>query len=471
MKSATRNILIIVGLVLVGFVGIISYGVYRAYTFFNSISESVNKEVPPELQEAKILKDEGFLQKSEFFKLKKLSFAETVAKGSQAKDEKERVRLTRSETAKGIYGFDDIKVCGDEIIAVGKFGGFVFDKNGDLKREIYFEPKVIKIKVFSFEREHYLQTLDDLRIVDLKNDGNCEFISESPLAGVTIFDNQGNLAWKYGEIDYNFGEGFNKSDEEIDKEVSVTKIAIGDLNDDGISEYIISAKNDGIHALDINKNEIWFQPDKFPRADFHIVDIDGDGKTDLVGLHGMRSVIRDKKTGNVIKEIKIDGWRKEILIYEDAKKNKNIHFFDIYENKLKVADINNKVILESQAPLSEIKVNREKLNRPPSTPINLGNGRILAPVPDQYVDDSVSIYEPKAVWVKLQKDKPKYLAIVGRFIGIPRSNFYVYDEKGNLIYHELLPEEVRTIAVNSIDNSSDEIFIGGKEKILKFVAK
>jgi hypothetical protein len=73
--------------------------------------------------------------------------------------------------------------------------------------------------------------------------------------------------------------------------------------------------------------------------------------------------------------------------------------------------------------------------------------------------------------VKLQKNKTKFLAIIGAFIGLPRANFYVYTSEGKLVYHELLPQGAKTIAVLPHESGNDAILIGGKETIWKFDAK
>lgn len=472
MKTKTRNILIVISLVLLIFVGIIGYGVYKIFNFLNTPIVSRNVEVPAVLQDAKVLKGEDFLQKTEIFKLKQQTFAEVIAKGSQIKDEKDRERITRSETAKGIYGFDDLKICGNEIIAVGKFGGYVFDFNNNLKREIYFEPTARTVTIFGFSKEMYDLALDNIRIIDLKNDGHCSFISENSIDGLTVYDNQGNISWKYGQRDIDAID--KKSEAERDKEVYITKVDIGDLNDDGINEFIISTKNEGIRAFDINKNEVWFQPDEFPIADFYVIDIDGDSKTDLVGVQGASRTIRDKSTGNIIKKISVESGRKRPLILEDFNKHKGIYFFDIYKNKLKFSDLYGKDTFEIETPLGEIKVesSKEEIETDTPPPITLSNGiQIRAQKMESSYDNYLSIYEPKAVWVKLQKDKPKYLAVIGSFIGIPRSNFYVYDEKGNLVYHELLPEDAETIVVVPQVNGIDEILVAGKNTIWRFNKK
>ena len=86
-------------------------------------------------------------------------------------------------------------------------------------------------------------------------------------------------------------------------------------------------------------------------------------------------------------------------------------------------------------------------------------------------DSSENIAFPEAAWVKLKEAEPKYLAIVAAYIGLPRANLYVYKPDGELVYHELLPESAKTLAVLPTDNETEELLIGGKNTIWKFSAK
>jgi hypothetical protein len=471
LSPKTQNLIGCGVLVLLIFLGIGGYAAWKAYSFFSRFGVVSEKNIPEQLREPRVLKGTDFLAKTEIYKLKKLSFSETVGKGASAKDEKEKQKIINSESAKDVYGFDDIKVCGEELIAVGKFGGYVFGLDGSLKREILFEPKARKMKFLWSEQETYNHTLQNLRIIDFENDGQCEFISEGLIDGVTIFNNQGNVTWRYGERDINLNEVWNeKSEAEQDKEVYVTNVSVVDLDEDGIAEYIISRKNEGIRAFDFNKNEKWFQPDEYPTAGFRMVDIDGDGAGELLEFQGMSSKIRDKATGAVLKKIEITGGTDGILMFEDDRKKKLPRLFDITGNKFALFDFNNKAVMETEAPLSEIKIPVDKSKYPSATPIYVGNNMVAMP-DEMSGDESQRVYQPKAVFAVLRKDKPKYLVVLAPFIDIPRAHLYIYASDGNLVYHELLPERAETLAAIPAANSNEEIIIGGKDTIWKFTAK
>lgn len=470
MKKRTRNILIILTCILVAFTAIVGYGIYSVYSVFSKFGEVSERDIPAELKEARILAGNQFLIKTEFFKLDKAKTIQTIAKGSSIKDEKKRQQYINSQTARGIFGFDDINTCGNEIIAVGKFGGFAFDKAGNILREITFEPYTEKISVFGFEKETYRETLDNLKIHDFEGDGKCEFFSYSSVDGVVVFDKEGNAIWRYGEKNIGLRDVFRggRTEEEIEKEVWITGAFAGDLNNDGVSEMIVTRKNDGIRAFDIHHKEIWFQPDEFPTADYKIFDFDGDGKNDVLELQGASSFFRNAANGEKIKTLSIESGSDDILMSQDKDKKATIQFLKIDDNKIKIFGFTKDAIWESDAPLSEVKNVVSEQPKTKATPIVIGNIRME---PSEISgDDTVRMYKPRAVFVKLKPDEPEYLAVVGSFISIPRSHFYIYDENGKLVYHELLPENAETIAVLNADNGKQEILVGGKNSIWRYGA-
>lgn len=451
------------------FIGIGGYFGWKIYTLFSEVSRySLRREIPDELREPRVLKGADFLAKTEIFKLSKDSYGTTIKKGATAADEKEKQKIISSSTAKGIYGFDDIKICGEEIVAAGKFGAEILDFNGNFRREILFEPTLTKVKMGWFKHDNYKPAVDNLQIIDLDSDGKCEFFSFGFQEGVTAYNSDGNIIWKYGGEET--ADVFQERD--IDNEVYVTEAAAGDLDGDGIAEYIVGRANDGIRAFDRNGGEKWFQPAKYPSATMRVFDIDGDGRSEFLELGGA-SKIRDAATGNVVRELKGGSSSDAIVFGEDKNKKKALQFCDIDDNKLICVDENAAKFIEAEAPLSKVKSKAAtKTELPKATPIDMGNGIVAAPMgePISSADDDESVYQPKAAWVSLKKDKPKYLAVVASFIGIPRAHLYIYEPNGTLVYHELLPEDAETLAVIPA-NQTEEIVIGAKDTIWKFTAK
>lgn len=465
MKKRTRNILVILSVLVVIFTTFIGYGIYSVYNFFNEFGDITETEIPNELKEAGIPTGNGFVKKTDFFKLDGGKLVKTIGKSSSITDKKKRSEYIDSQTARQFYGFDNIKVCGEEIVAVGKFGGFVFSKNGDVLREIIFEQKVEKVKILFFKRDYYRTTLDNLQIYDFEGDGKCEFVSNSSIDGVVVFDGDGRAIWRYGERDIDLNRIWKeRTEKEKDEENWITGAFAVDLDSDGTGELIVTRKNDGIRAFDINRKELWFQPDKYPTADYEIFDYDGDGKNEILEFQGASSLLRNAQNGEKLKDLRLEYGLEEVIALRDKNGKKNFRFFRIEDNKIKVFDISNKIVWESAAPLSKVKKAAEKPEIK-ATPTQTGNFQVS--VNDSY-NNSEYVHRPKAVSVKLKADQPEYLAIIASFIQIPRSSFYIYDGSGKLVYHEILPENAETISVFTNAESRQEILVGGKSSIWKY---
>ena len=450
MKTKTRNILLVLGAVAFIFLGIIGYGAYSLYSFFSQFSMS--REIPDEIKEPRVLVGSEVLSKTVFFELSKQGLIKTVSDGTKIKDEKERQKVVQSEIAKGIYNFEDLKVVGDEIVAVGEFGGYFFDLAGNLKKHITFDPVVEKVKIGPYEQDTYQSGLSNLQIVSLERN-KLGFLSYGSMEGVRVFNTDGNQIWATGREKADIAILFKDDKErelEYEKKVYVLEAAVGDLDNDGISEFVVARKNDGIRAYDRTGSEKWFQPEEFPNDKLEIRDLDGDGKNELIESG---KSIRDGN-GKFIR--KLDRGRSSLFV--ESKDHKfTIQSLEMYDGDLTLYDESGVKLLSVKAPLSEIKKEAKKVDVP---------GR-----PDlSYVDDSESVGSPKAVWVSLRKDKPKYLAVVASFIGIPRANLYVFDSNGNLFYHELLGEDAETIAVMQSIDGKEEILIGGKDSIWRYAA-
>lgn len=432
MKNRTRNILIIVASVFLVLGGLGLYGVYRIYKYVTRFSTP--RELPAEIKDARVLKGQDFLAKREFFKLDRQSLLKTMGKSSGIENEEERAKYTQSQIAKGIYNFSDLKVIGNEIVAVGEFGAFIFERNGNLKRTVAFDLAKEKIKIGPYEKDDFRAELDNIQIVQLATNFY-GFLSYGSFQGVRIFDQNGHQIWEYGR----------KTD--LKGNSRVLEAAVGDLDNDGYSEYVVARKNDGIHAFDRTGRELWSQPADFPNDRFFVRDLDGDGKNELIQLG---SYVRAGIDGSYIRQIK-GGRYAAILFVPDPTKGLAIQFCDEWENRMSCEDEQGTEFLDGEAPLNELKNPEPPDERYP-----------------QFYQDTVSIAEPRAAWVTLKKDKPKYLAVVGAYIGLPRANLYIYEPNGTLVYHELLPENAQTIAVLPGEDGLEGLLVGGKDTIWKY---
>lgn len=450
MRFKTRNILLIFGFFGLIVIGVLAYGIYSAYSFMTQFGMS--REIPEEIKDARVLKGQEILERKEFYKLTKDGILKTIGDGSKIRDEKERERVVKSQTAKGIYNFSDLKIIGEEIVAVGQFGGFVFDFNGNLKRQILFEPDAEKLKIGPYEQNTYQSNLDNLRIVKLDTD-KIGFLSYGISQGARIFDDSGNEVWSVGKEDRDLGKLLNDEknrEADFEKRVYVMEATVGDLDGDSISEYIVTRKNDGIRAYKQDGQELWFEADNFPYRKLDVLDLDGDGKNELLEIG---KCVRDGN-GKIVREIK-GGLDETYVLVEDKAHKKELQFVDIFDGKLSYSGEDGTKIFESPAPLSEIKKNPEKVDIPGHPEMS-------------YTDDAESVYQAKAVWVKLAKDKPKYLAVIASFIGLPRANLYVYAPGGTLVYHELLDEDAETITMVPNADGTEVFLIGGKDTIWRY---
>jgi hypothetical protein len=407
--------------------------------------------MPEEIKEARVLKGEGLFTKSEFFKLTKGTFLEIANEGRKIKDEKEREKLVDSEVAKGIYNFSDLMVYRDEVIAVGEFGGFIFDSQGKLRQNILFEPVKYDINIGPFNKTTYRSDLDNLKIVHLTPD-KIGFLSQGISQGVRIFDDSGKQIWSFGSDSRNL-DPFKENDQNNgESEKSLLEATAGDLDNDGISEYIVAVENDGIRAFDHSGNLRWFYPEEFPHRKMAVIDMDGDGRNELVQIG---EKVFDGQNGKVLYELK--GKRGDCTVFASDDEGKiHIRDVDIRNGKLFYSDENGEMLFEAEAPLSAIQKNRQRNNIP-------GDATI---VDFNELDENASCQ--KAVLVKMRNDEPAYLAVLASYIGLPRSNLYIFDTKGVLVFHELLPEEAETIDVMPSENGPNEIIVGGKDTIWRY---
>jgi hypothetical protein len=454
MRKNTRNILMILSIAGLLVIGGIGFAIYKIYTFVSQFD--FVHEMPDEIKEAGILKGANFLHKTEMYKIQEQGLLKTIGDVANTKDQEEAQKIIQKRTASAITGFSDVEIIGNEIVAAGNFGAFIFDLNGNLKREISFEPSKEKIKIGKYEQTIDQTNLGELKIAELEKNA-MGFYSFSSIQGFAVFDKNGKRIWDYGKenVDVSLLWQNEKEKEKIfQNQKYVLQAAVGDLDNDGFAEYIVSVQNEGIRAFNRAGTEQWFQPEKFPNGTLQIADIEGGGKNGLLEM-GAKPKIRDAK-GQIVRELKFGPSNGAVLLYENGSRKKSIIVCEIYGNRLRCVDGDQKVFLEGDAPLSDVpKKNPKKITIP-------GHPE------ESFTIDREYATSPKAVWVTFRKGQPKYLAVVHAFSGLPRSHFNLYDAKGNLLYHELLPEEAKTIAVIPASNENQQIIIGGKRTIWRY---
>jgi hypothetical protein len=450
MKERTRNILIVVAILVTIVASIVVYGMYRVYTFFTNLG--LNREVPAEIKEARITTGADFLERTEFFKLDSPGFMKAVTEGSAIEDEKERERVLKASIAKSFYNFADLKFIGNRVVAAGVFGAYELDLQGGLLKQITFEPTTERVKIGPLETQSQDTNVDNLHVTRLSAD-RIGYFSYSSLAGVRVFNENGQVIWENGRKTLDIGGLVQDREGEYEKSVHVLEAAVGDLDGDGVSEYIVAKQNDGIRAFDQGGRELWAVSDEYPHRKLLILDMNADGKGELVEVG---KAVRDGRTGAVIREIK--GRGDAVVSVQRKDKGVDINFADIYDGKLLYTSEDGKTLFTADAPLS-------KIAKPPERREIPGQPELT------YTDDSENVAFPKAVVVKLRKQDPPYLAVLAAFIGLPRANLYVLDQQGKLVYHELLPEEAESIEVLPSAEGGEHLLIGGKDSIWRYTAR
>lgn len=441
---------------------LVGYGLWSMFSYVNNFEYS-RGEVPAGLRDARIFTGADRFTKAEVFKLTKESLLSTIGKSVSIEDEKERQRLIEGDIARQIYNFSDLQVIGGEIVAVGEFGGFMLDSNGTLKKSFLFEPVAQNIKLGPYEQTTYRASLNHAPVIVGREPNKIGFLSFGPIDGATVYDDEGNVIWSYGgdPIDLSAPPG---NDKDFGERKYVVQAAVGDLDGDGVSEYIVARNADGVHAFDNKGNEKWFQRDDSPHGPLSVRDIDGDGKNELVALGQVTRDGNCKKVGDKM------GTSYETLIMKEGKDKKmGPVFCSIDQGKFLCRNTKGETVVSGDAPLSEVKkVDTGRHEGPAPTPVHLGNGVQAIPVKISSTNDTDRIYQPRAVWVSFSPGKTKYLAVLGAFAGLPRSNLYIYDADGKLVYHELIDQRSETIAVQPVDGGNEQLLVGGKDTIWRY---
>lgn len=421
------------GVLIVG--GVVSFLLYRlvvAPLFARS-------EPPPELEQARVILGADLLTRSEFYKVgEKASWAD-FADPEKAKSNLDSIEDMAVGELDGQPGLD--------IGLAGTFGLSLLDIHGQMKKRITYRFAEEKVKVGPFETERQKDSFYNMRILDVEGDGVCEVLAYNGLDGAVIFDKQGRVLLS--------------REENIDGKPSIRDVAAGDIDGDGILEFVAGWGYDpsSIELFDRFGNSKWRLPEEFAPGPFEIVDVDGDGKPEIVEDDGRNLKIRDAQ-GKVISnpEMPVYLWHLSLCAKPGVKgPPQNLA---VREGSLWLIDLDGKNYSKFDAPLSSIKLEKpRKLRTFPGEP--------------DIVDETDDVFRAKGVWIKLKKDQPEYLAVIATFAALDRALFYVYDHTGKLVYHEILPEDGNGIAVlkSEGDNGSETLLIGGDKTVWRYTAR
>jgi len=330
-----------------------------------------------------ILTGENFISKSIFVESKKIGRVRDIVKGE----------LNSKPGA-------EIGIAWD---AYNQNGGAVFcDEKGEIKSTIAFRQKANKPK-----------------IVDVEQDGICEFLSRGGWAGnVILFNHSGKTVWFYQR-----------------GKRAVNYTASGDIDGDGELEFALSFNGSGgVRLLDSNGELIWKKKDSNARH-VEIADINQDGNLEIISSNSRGSIkIRDKD-GNILSDVKPAIYFSKFAICRwPSSKDREYIITSRKDEKVYILDFNGKTIAKYNAP------------------------------------KTLTTRNICAASVRLIKGKPHYLAVLIMLrASWHRSILYLYDEQDNIVYQEIIPDMCKSMCVLETDRSgSQKILIGGTGKVWQY---
>jgi hypothetical protein len=402
---------------LVAFFGcvIVAAAVVFIYTFYSRI-RSMMPETPPDLRQARVVLGSELFQKDKLIP-------------SEGGNQKSR----------SIGEFEDIAVGnldgkdGTDIVVAGRNGAALFDMEGRKQSQVLFEKPTSAInKILDIDR---LRSIGDIQIVDLENDGKCEYFGSGSIDGTAVFDHQGKQLWQYGER--GIGNPYIKD------------MAVGDLDGDGTKEFALL--NNGLEMLDSAGRVKWSKPRDVPNYNIAIGDIDNDGKPEIINTGWGGCFISDAK-GDLLKTIRMPVFSSQ---FETCKlpDKKELSLLTVYEGFIWILSFEGKTLYQWEIPLSRF-VSETKNDEFGSR-------------------EETSVYTTKSVWGKFFKDQPECLDVVTRFAGLDSSVFYIYNQAGQLLYQEVLPEESQAIALvpHNGNNQMSDLLIAGRKTVWRYAVK
>jgi hypothetical protein len=392
------------------------------------------KEIPVELQQARIITGADFLSRSQLIKTNKLDSWKDVRDPTKLKGSLDSIEDIAVGELDGTAGL--------EIGIAGRYGALLIDRHGNAREYTPFEFELKTVELGPIKSQTEKQMLGDIQIVDLEADGVCEYLGRGSINGAAVFSHQGKVLWSYGDF--------------IEGKGAIDDLTVGDVDGDRQAEFVVSW--DGIELFDRAGTQKWKQEDGYSMQ-VEVVDVDGDGSNEILYLKGDELVIRDPQ-GEVIKTAKIPFYLGHFSLCQnpDVKAPPQILAYD--NRGFHLIDFDGHVTSRLDAPLSKLKKSQ------PET--------IEVPGMDPTVLDTDEIYKTEAVWVKLVKDQPAYLAVLAWFAVMDRALFYVYDAQGKLVYQEVLPEQSSaSLAVLPSEDASQppSLLVGGEETVWQYTPR
>jgi hypothetical protein len=415
-KKLLTWFLILAGVLLV----ILALAAWVIYSHFSRTLIGRTTKTPPDLREARIVKGAEFLSRNQFFTTSQSRFDPVNSIGSI-----QDISIGELSPTPGI-----------DVVIAARRGAMIVDRNGVKQSQIQYELETTKRKVFGYETETPRTLLGDMQIVDLEGDGACEYLGRGSLDGAAVFDHNGKRRWSYGAY--------------TEEKTSISDLAAGDVNGDGVSEFI--AAWDDLEMFDRHGRKVWAQEPERPLYQIEVVDVDGDRKNEIILSTGGELTIKDA-LGKTVKQVDMPFYFSDFH-FCTRPGEKQPHILAVQDGDVWLVDFNGEVFKKFAAPLS-------RFTNPPDS-----NDNEL----DKIGSNETSVYTAKGVWVKFKEDQPEFLAVVTRFAGIDRSVLYVYSDDRRLVYQEVMPEECLSIAVLSAEDGrrTQELLVGGSETVWRY---
>jgi len=258
-----------------------------------------------------------------------------------------------------------------------------------------------------------------IQFVDIDGHGNWEFLNRGGVGwrDASLIGKDGRTRWIYGG------------------EPGLDDMTAGDLDADGIPDFVAAFNGDGgVRRLDQNAKLLWKKPDG-NIWHVEIVDVDADGKPEIVHTSANGDfTIRDRQ-GTVIRQMSPGFYCSDFSLCHWPSAKSGPKILALHGGGLCLVDFQGGIA-----------------------------GRY--PLPAQK-----RCQEFRGVMMHLKPDEQEFLAVltVDGNLFLPSSTLFVFNAGRELVYQEALAAQCASLLVRPGDTPGcDELLVGGMSKVWKF---